>query len=121
MIRICGRARWKGIEPVSCAIQLARLSARALVEGGLGHLDVARRSDPLVTLTQIGKCRVPLFKTSLGHREVRLQLRPTAWVNGALTRRGGLEIALRFLKCRGLKCVLSCHRQITDQFAVVSE
>ena len=94
--------------------------------GGFGkaladHLAIAEAQVDFERFTQIGKCRVPSFKTSLGRREVRQQLRPSSWVDRALMRQGGLEIALRFFKCRSLKCGLTCEGQPTDQSLLVSE
>ena len=85
------------------------------------HLAITEIDVNFERFTEIGKCRVPLFKTSLGHRKARQQVSPFSWVNGALMRQGRPEIAPRFLKCCGLKCALACQRQLTDQFLLVSE
>src|SRR5580704_1112112 len=74
------------------------------------HLPISEIDVNFERFTQVDKCRVPSFKTSLGHRKARQQVSPFSQVNGALIRQGGPETAPRFLKCCSLECVLAGQR-----------
>jgi len=59
----------------------------------IGQLDKASPYHPAIIevdvnfnyFTEMGKCRVPLIKTSLGHRKARQQVGPFPYANGGLT------------------------------------
>src|SRR5271156_5055266 len=64
--------------------------------------------------TEMGECRAPLIKTSLGHRKARQQVSPFPCTGGGLTRQGRTEIDPCLLESCSLESLLACKRQITD-------
>src|SRR5713101_6524411 len=90
-------------------------------KGFTDHVQIAAIDVNFERLIEMGKCRVPLFKTLLSYRQARQQVSPLRSVNGAQMRKRRLETAARFAERRGFECVLACQRQPTDQCLPVSE
>ncbi len=79
------------------------------------HLAIIEVDVNFDDLTEMGKCRVPLIKTSLGPRKARQQVGPFPYANGGLTRQSRTEIGSCFLESCSPESILACKREIKDQ------